>query len=250
MLEKIKEFIKKHKKLVITEIGIYILALIVFFAPVALASSISVENVKRLVNEARASINIIALKENAMLKRAAEEKAQDMIDKNYFAHVSPEEKDPWYWIKQSGYDYRFAGENLAMNFTNAEDEHNAWMESESHRKNILNPNYDEIGVAVKEGVLNGRKTILVVQMFGKQMNPVSSSEENAVGIAGLQTSESDGSNAKSSEGKSSFQQLVKENKKTLTGWLFAFALALVIIFIDVMALMHKKHKPLFFSHQE
>lgn len=245
MFFKLVGFIKSHKRIILSELFVYVACLIVFFAPVALASVISVENVIKLVNEARIATNTHVLRENEMLKKAAEQKAQDMIAKDYFAHVSPEEKTPWYWIKQSGYDYKLAGENLAVNFTNAEDEHEAWMDSELHKKNILNPDYDEIGVAVKEGILNGKKTILVVQMFGKPANPISGEKENGSGVAGAQSVGNKVAGiSEIPKEKKSLSDLFNENKRALTGWSLAFLLAIIFIIIDIVALAHKKHKPI------
>lgn len=154
-------------------IKIAILAIIMaFFAFLtlgyAVASSITADNIVKLVNDARTGEGLKALQENSKLSKAAEEKAQDMIKNDYFAHNSPDNKTPWYWIEKVGYNYKYAGENLAMNFSSAEDEQKAWMKSESHRKNILNSNYQEIGVAVEEGKIDGQSTTVVVQMFGSR----------------------------------------------------------------------------------
>lgn len=100
------------------------------------------------------------------LAHAAELKARDMIEKGYFAHNSPEGKSPWHWFDSVGYDFLHAGENLAIDFVDSGDVNRAWMESTGHRKNILNENFNEIGIATATGVLNGRETTIVVQMFG------------------------------------------------------------------------------------
>jgi hypothetical protein len=121
-------------------------------------------------NEARAINNLPALKPNSKLDSAASEKLNDMATKEYFAHNSPSGVTPWYWIQTSEYKYSVAGENLAIGFFTAEDTVKAWLESPSHRANILNTQYQEIGVAVKGVEINGREGILVVQMFGKPSN--------------------------------------------------------------------------------
>lgn len=131
-----------------------------------LASSITPEKVVELVNGERSALGIEKLTLNSQLSEAARLKARDMIAQDYFAHVSPEGVTPWFWMEKAGYDYKYAGENLAMDFISAESQHNAWMESKTHRQNILNPNYREIGIAVESGVLGGRQTIIAVQMFG------------------------------------------------------------------------------------
>jgi hypothetical protein len=69
-------------------------------------------------------------------------------------------------MKEEGYAYKAAGENLAINFTDAKEQQSAWMESKTHRANILNANYREIGVAVVEGKIDGQHSIVTVQLFG------------------------------------------------------------------------------------
>jgi len=140
----------------------------------ALASAITPQTVIGLVNQARLEKGLKALEENSKLSEAAADKAEDMIKNNYFAHNSPKGITPWFWIEKNKYDYTYAGENLAMDFTTAEKEQSAWMKSESHKKNILNPNYQEIGVAVRQGMINKRLTTVAVQEFGSRTDFVAS----------------------------------------------------------------------------
>lgn len=132
----------------------------------ARASEISQENVIDLTNYSRVKNGLNALAENSKLNEAAMAKAKDMLQNNYFAHTSPANVTPWHWFEKVKYAYRYAGENLAINFKTAEDEHEAWMESETHKKNILNPKYQEIGVAVQKGMIDNRLATITVQMFG------------------------------------------------------------------------------------
>jgi hypothetical protein len=96
-------------------------------------------------------------------------KANDMAEKGYFAHTSPEGKTPWYWFKQAGYDYSYAGENLAVNFFESKDVAEAWMNSPTHRANIVKKDYTEIGIAVATGMYEGRQSVFVAQLFGTPM---------------------------------------------------------------------------------
>ncbi len=123
--------------------------------------------VASLTNQDREGYQLGTLKYNMMLEAAARKKAQDMIAKSYFAHTSPEGKKPWDWIKEAGYNYEYAGENLAINFSDSIDVHKAWMNSPGHRANILNKNYTEVGIATTKTFVNGKESILVVQMFGQ-----------------------------------------------------------------------------------
>jgi len=120
----------------------------------------------QVTNEKRTQNKVSELSINEQLKSAAQLKAQDMIENNYFAHISPEGKQPWYWMDQAGYQYKYAGENLAIDFYDTKEVAEAWMNSPTHRRNILNNNYTEIGIAVDVGRYNGRKVAFVVQMFG------------------------------------------------------------------------------------
>lgn len=235
-----------HKKAIVAEISISIAMLAVFFVPVVKASDITVDIVIKLANEARKAVNVAILKKNDVLQKAAEEKAQDMINNNYFAHVSPQGKSPWDWIDKNNYDYKYAGENLAINFTNAEDQQKAWMNSPTHKKNILNEKYDETGVAVKRGVIDGHEAIVVVQMFGKQVREnvvVSNASKNSMDDANVATADAGKVAGISDEMK--LDVFFKNNSPTLIGWFSAFGLAILLVLIDLAAVIHKKHEPLF-----
>lgn len=161
---------KKDKKCYKIIFYLIFLGVFGFFVKNASASPITEMNVLGLVNQARIENGLRPLEANEKLFSAASDKADDMIKNNYFAHTSPQGATPWVWFKKEGYDYKFAGENLAINFSSAETQQKAWMESETHRKNILDENFQEIGLAVKRGIVNGKLTTITVQEFGTQMN--------------------------------------------------------------------------------
>ena len=129
---------------------------------------ITPQKVIDLVNRDRLAHNQHLLVKSEALTRVAQMKLEDMFAKNYFEHTSPEGKTPWVWYDTAGYDYSYAGENLAIHFTDAQSQQRAWMESPTHRKNLLSPNYHEIGVAVGRGKIDGRETTVAVQEFGSQ----------------------------------------------------------------------------------
>lgn len=120
-----------------------------------------------LTNMDRETEQLKPLKVNPVLQKAAEMKAKDMAEKGYFTHTSPEGLSPWYWLSQVNYKFTYAGENLAVNFTESADVAKAWMESPSHRNNIMNDKFTEIGIATAEGMYEGKPAIYVVQLFGK-----------------------------------------------------------------------------------
>ena len=120
-----------------------------------------------LANVDRAANNLASLSVNPRLVAVAQAKANDMAAKSYFSHISPEGRDPWYWFKQEKYAFEYAGENLAVDFSDSMDVERAWMNSPTHRKNILDPHFTEIGIATAVGTYQGKSTIFVAQTFGK-----------------------------------------------------------------------------------
>ena len=130
------------------------------------SSSVTIDEVIKRTNDERAKVGLSPLTQNPQLSQAAYAKAADMFTENYWAHVSPTGTEPWAFIKQTGYRYRYAGENLARDFSETSLLMDAWMASPTHKENILSGNYRDIGVAVVDGTLLGVETRLVVQMFG------------------------------------------------------------------------------------
>ena len=119
-----------------------------------------------LTNRDREALGISSLREDPRLINAAYLKAKDMLEKGYFSHQSPAGRSSWDWIKEMDYDYQYAGENLAIGFLDAEEIYRAWYNSPDHKANLLNPLYQEIGVAVLKGDFQGSETYVVVELFG------------------------------------------------------------------------------------
>lgn len=130
------------------------------------SSNISPEKIIELTNAERQKLGLPLLRENALLSEAARQKAADMFAFNYWAHVSPSGRTPWTFFTDVGYKYQYAGENLARDFRDPDSVVRAWMNSPSHKENIVNSKYQEIGIAVVDGSLQGVETTLVVQLFG------------------------------------------------------------------------------------
>lgn len=120
-----------------------------------------------LANEERQDFGVRKLSVNPQLVEAAQLKADDMAKNSYFAHTSPAGVDPWHWFGEAKYNFKYAGENLAVNFNDSVKVANAWMDSPTHKANILNYRFTEVGIAQSEGFYKGKKTIFVVQMFGR-----------------------------------------------------------------------------------
>lgn len=134
------------------------------------ATDITVEKILFLVNQERAKANLNPLTVSPELSNAATQKATDMFGNNYWAHVSPTGVTPWQFITSSGYNYLYAGENLAKDFATSEEVVQAWMKSPTHKANILKPEYTNIGLAIMNGRLQGNETTLVIQDFGSKVD--------------------------------------------------------------------------------
>ncbi len=168
MLERKTKFYKSRNKFTLS-----CFLTLSFFAITCLsvyASEITAESMIELTNQSRMEIGIEKLSVNSKLSQAAYLKAGDMLEFDYFDHTSPAGVDPWHWIKLVDYNYHYAGENLAIDFITAEGTHRALMESSSHRENILNPRFSEIGVAVLSGEFEGSNSTVVVEMFAAPFN--------------------------------------------------------------------------------
>lgn len=197
------------------------------------SSSITVSEVIRLTNIEREKNGLPPVSEDSRLNAAAQAKAQNMFEENYWAHYSPSGKDPWGFINGAGYDFSYAGENLAKSFYKPDEVVQAWMASKTHRENILNKHYSNIGIAVVEGTLNGEKTTLVVQEFGHPVDVAVAQAPTDSNIQSVQTqAEESGpsaqasvpslalaSSAPSSNPEVRAETLVASDRQTLSDWI-------------------------------
>lgn len=135
--------------------------------PQALTQStgVGVEIINR-INQERQVNGLPPLQENQKLNNSAFHKAQDILSENYWGHVSPDGKDPWSFFNEVGYSYTDVGENLARGYFDAEGVVSNWMQSATHRDNILWASYREIGAAIVDGTLDGQYTRIIVVHFG------------------------------------------------------------------------------------
>lgn len=124
-------------------------------------------------NSAREQNGLDELSLNSQLNQAAYSKAQDMLTRQYWSHVSPDGVQPWKWISDVRYNYSQAGENLARGFTTSDGVTSAWLASPEHRANVLGSSYRDVGFAAVEGTLNGKDTMVVVAMYGAPVDVAS-----------------------------------------------------------------------------
>ena len=131
-------------------------------------STVTAEELVSLTNQEREANGLNLLTINPALNQAAQAKAADMIAHNYWAHTSPAGLTPWTFFKNVNYRYLYAGENLARDFFDSHAVLTAWMNSPTHKDNILSSRYRETGIAVVQDMFQGQETTLVVQLFGTQ----------------------------------------------------------------------------------
>ncbi|MFY9484281.1 MAG: CAP domain-containing protein [Patescibacteria group bacterium] len=156
---------------------ILIIALASLLVRPAIASEISPQTIFELTNEVRAEHGLAPLTYSRSLEQAASVKTQDMVKQGYFDHVGPNGQTPWAIMEQAGYHYEFGGENLAVGFSSSQDMVQAWLNSPSHRQNLLEPNFEDIGIATLPALVDGLPDIIVVQMFGSLANNIESNGE-------------------------------------------------------------------------
>jgi len=143
-------------------IGIFLLPNLAFLA------SISGEKIIELTNKERLKNGLEIVTANQLLEKAAHEKGRAIFTSQTFQHNIDDRKFSS-WIKDAGYKYFYAGENLAIDFVTNEGTIEAWLKSPTHKKNILNENFREIGVAILEGQFQGNNTTIIVQIFGSPL---------------------------------------------------------------------------------
>lgn len=171
-----KKSVKKPHKfyttsLIVLMLGIFLLPQVGYF------STISAQAIINLTNTERKTNNLDKLQENELLDKAAYLKAQAILESQSFQHNIGDQKFS-YWIKAAGYEYEIVGENLAIDFVTDEGVINAWKKSPSHRSNLLNKDFTEIGVAVMDGKFQNQTSTVVVQIFGNPLIKIAGLTDN------------------------------------------------------------------------
>ncbi len=173
----------KYRPHLISHVGIIVSILLIFGVQIAYnnsvngswqvlgyATSVDSGSLLTLTNQNRAANSQSNLVANSQLTSAAQAKAQHMIDNNYWAHVAPDGTTPWSFINSAGYTYLKAGENLAYGYSTSADAVQGWMDSPTHRANILTAEYKDVGFGIANGAnFQGGENTVIVALYG---NPV------------------------------------------------------------------------------
>lgn len=130
----------------------------------AYATEMSSGGLLYATNNQRATSGKSSLKLNSSLNSAAQAKANDMVARNYWSHNTPDGQEPWIFIDNTGYSYTKAGENLAYGFGTSNETITGWMNSPTHRDNMLDGGFSEVGFGYANGANfngDGEETVVV-----------------------------------------------------------------------------------------
>jgi hypothetical protein len=172
-----------YKPWILTPMALGVFCLVIWgirlLAPATITlaqSTIDAQDLMNRINDQRSQRFIPTLNTNSKLISAASGKADDMLKRSYFSHVDPDGNYVWGRIEAAGYaPYLTLGENLAMDFNSASDVVDAWMNSPTHRSNIVNPKFQDQGLASVAGLFEpNHNSIIVVSLFGALMATKSS----------------------------------------------------------------------------
>ena len=206
--------------------------------------SISADDLLAKVNKIRVDNNLLPLSMSPTLALAAKSKAEDMFAKNYWAHFAPDgSTSPWVFIKDLGYSYVYAGENLAKGYSDSQSIVVAWMNSPTHKANIMSPNYKDMGFAIVPGKLMGEETVLVVQLFGSTLD--AQENKNTINTNTEKTLANEIAGAKSQELIAQPQVDIRQTARTFSLVLFSF---LLITFVFDFAITKTKKLPRLVGH--
>jgi hypothetical protein len=152
-------------------------------ATLAYATEMSRSGLLSGTNSERAQSGSGALTINSKLNAAAQAKAQDMVDRDYWSHTTPDGEQPWVFIDAQGYSYQKAGENLAYGFSNSGETITGWMNSPSHKANLLDGEFTEVGFGFSNSpnfVGTGEETIVVAMYANPTAEPIQASAADPV----------------------------------------------------------------------
>jgi uncharacterized protein YkwD len=138
-------------------------------ATLAYATEMSRSNLLSSTNTQRVNNGSSPLTINSQLNAAAQAKANDMVARNYWSHNTPDGQEPWIFFDAQGYAYAKAGENLAYGFSTSNETVIGWMNSPSHRANLLDSAFTEVGFGFANSanfIGTGNQTIIVAH-YGK-----------------------------------------------------------------------------------
>lgn len=157
---------------VLLVIGLLTVNVLQIFPARVVEAAIDGPGLLQLHNQERAQLGLGQLKLNSTLSSSAQKKAKAMLDADCWSHYCPNGKSPWDFFVEAGYAYLYAGENLAEGFNENTDVMTAWMQSPTHKENIVRPEYTEVGFGIVTGRFQGKDNNMVVVAHFATPQPV------------------------------------------------------------------------------
>ena len=114
-----------------------------------------------LINNKRKEKNLQPLQIDDDIQNLARLKAIDLVENNCFTHYSPTYGSPFDMLRNNSIKYKTASENIAGN-SNIEKAVESWINSESHRKNILSNDFNYTGIGIADSITFGK---IIVEIF-------------------------------------------------------------------------------------
>lgn len=110
------------------------------------AANAQIQRIVELVNQRRKEAGLAPVRVNATLASCAQQYSEVQAAQGAINHTGPDGSNPGQRLKRCGYAWKHYGENLAGGYVDAGEVMTAWMNSPSHRKNIMNGKLKEIGI--------------------------------------------------------------------------------------------------------
>lgn len=114
-----------------------------------------------LVNNEREKAGVDKLRVDESMMVVARGHSKDMFERKYFSHYDPDGHDAAWRMQRANLDFQIVGENLAY-APDVETAHTGLMDSEGHRKNILDHQFHRVGIGVIDGGPSGK---MLTQLF-------------------------------------------------------------------------------------
>lgn len=205
----------------------------------AYATNVSRAGLLDATNAQRQSFNKSLLVLNDHLNKAAQTKAEDMATRNYWNHQTPDGRAPWDFIEQTGYKFQKAGENLAYGFSTSTTTIVGWMNSESHKNNMLDNAFTDagFGIANMPNYQNQGPQTIVVAMYARPLSatlPVNTAEPPST----LQNSPSDTVTPQDTSEKSKKVSFIQSITAGKAPWISAIMAALIASLTTLLVVRH------------
>lgn len=200
----------------------------------AFATNMTDTGLLEATNKEREANGLKPLQFSATLDKAAQAKAEDMAKRDYWSHNTPDGQEPWTFFDQAGYKYFKAAENLAYGFENSSSAVIGWMNSPSHRANLLDSDLEEVGFGIVnvENYQNKGPETIVVAMYGLPTPAIAGANGNSQAISPIITQPSAAATNVLPEAKNiTYAQMLTKGSAPWITFVIGLAIGLMIMYL-------------------